>query len=109
VLLKLIELLRKLFLPAQELTLPSEPSSFYGEERKRKKGGILRKLFSKTIKKLLKRLTQKVFEFVFKQSKVAHSFTNFTSSKPIVLNYQRLTLTANRATQITRSLKSLVT
>jgi hypothetical protein len=87
VLLKLIELLRKLFLPAQELTLPSEPSSFYAEERKRKK--IIRKLLNKTIKKLFKRLPQKVFEFVFKTflSKVAHSFTNFKSAKPIVLNY----------------------
>jgi len=41
VLLQLIELLRNLFLPAQELTLPSEPSSFYVEERKRKKEEFL--------------------------------------------------------------------
>jgi hypothetical protein len=56
------------------------------KREKEKKEGFFESHSTKR-SKLFKRLTQKGLEFVFKQSKVAHSFTNFKSSKPIVLNY----------------------
>jgi hypothetical protein len=58
--MKLKELLRKLILPAHELT----------PEKKRKKGGILRKLSNKTIKNYLKYLPKRCSSLFLNKAKL---------------------------------------